>query len=254
MLYDLNMLVKLKPYGHNLRTLLSENLPQTVQNTNIKVQKFVPVGAGFLTVGLVGVVFTSFTLVSFILVLAGVGLLVTKLLVQKSLALSSGLSDNPLTEYFQAQKHAVAQTKYFKHNAKLGEKAFSQVQDLHNRYKNIMGILAKKFSPTELTFERYEKSINEVVFTVLNNLKEVTTLLTSLEVKAETSPASRELVAVHGYLEAGSKALSEMDLLTKSITNINIQEPMSEAFEESLERLRTLASQAHLYSKTDKKD
>jgi hypothetical protein len=230
---------------------MTQNLPDTFKSNSLQTSKWVT-GGILLFIGIVGGLLTHFVFIFGIVAIIGFFLILTKLMVKKSLQLSNGPTDFPLTEIIQNHKHIVAQTKYFKGQEKMGEQSYLQIQELESQYKFLLSKLSEKFNPEEITFTRYEKSINEMVIILLDNFKYLANLLSLIDSKNEIS--DEEFQLLKSYQNANDSALIELRNLGKSLTNINVSDAINPTFEETLQRLKVLANQAQNYSTKNHKE
>jgi hypothetical protein len=225
---------------------LNQNLPQkTTQNTPGKSKLLIP-AVLLLSGGILGLIFTHFQVISFLIAALGLSFFLAKKLVKKSLEISSGLVDMPLDKILTDLKHDVAQTKYLSRHPKLGEKAHAQATHLDSSYQFLMKILVQKFSPNELTFARYETAINEAVLSLQGNLKHTSNLLRLLD--HQDPPSSSSLDEVNSILTTNHEMLINLDVLAEALNRINRGEVVKNDFDDTLENLKLLAERAQAYT------
>jgi len=230
---------------------MTPNLPEPSKTNALTTKKLAP-GIILLIGGIIGAAVTHFTIAFLILAATGFVYFLGLKLSRKSLDLSAGPTEYPLTEIIQKQKHVVAQTKYLKHHSTWGQRAFTQVSELESHYKFIMKTLGGKFNATEITYNRYEKSINEMVLLILENLNHLANSLTIFDTKSELNTEAQQMIKA--YFDANDEGLKELTQISKALTKINVADAVNPIFEESLERLKVLANQAQLYSNKNQKE
>jgi hypothetical protein len=240
------MLVTDFRYDKNKRLFLNSNLPLKTTETSSAKNKLLLPAVLLIAGGILGVVFNHFLVISIVFLTLGLALFLAKNLVKKSLELSSGPVGMPLDKILADLKHEVAQTKYLSHQGKLGEKAHAQAIHLDSSYQFLMKILVQKFSPNELTFDRYETAINEAVLNLQGNLKHTSNLLTLLDHQDPLSSSS--LDEVNNILTTNHEMLSNLDALAEALKEINRGEVVKKDFEESLDKLKLLAERAQAYT------
>lgn len=229
---------------------MGQNLPVSQTEKSLTKNKVVLPAALLLAGGVLGVIFTHFTLFSLLVAAFGAVLFFTKNIVKKSIELSSGPADRPLDEMLKTVRHEVSQTKYLKRQSKLGEKAAAHAVHLEASYQFLHKLLSTKFNPTEITYDRYEKAINEAVFKVSDNLRHLGQVITLLDHQDPPSPAA--LTEVQELLQLNQETLTGLDALAEALKGINRGEPVKREFEETLEKLQQLAARAQAYSTNTK--
>lgn len=185
-------------------------------------------------------------------------LLISYALVKKSLESvnETSFSDFPLTDTLKTHKHGLAQTKYLRNVSSLGERAHGQIQELADKYQLLNRLLRDKFSPTELSFERYSTAITDTTLRLLENFRHlqqklnfmdtVDLKLASDERQTKLNESEAEVEEIFSFNES---ALKQMDELASSLNLVNSGGSLNSSLEYSLEELKRLTEQAKKYSR-----
>ena len=234
-----------------MRTFLdNKNLPVKAKENTPALMK-PSLSLGLLGISALGIVLTSFDLLFLITGVVGILLFIAGNLVNKSLATTqeSLAHPDPFTLSMKETGQALVQTKYMNNVSALGERAHTQLQTLSERWKFLTATLAKKFSPGEITYDRYLKAIEETTALVLDNLKLLSVNLRSMEMMKTTEENfvkgksdSEEL------LRLNDEALNELANLSQNLNVLNAGGSTTDNFEASLAEIRKLAERSKKYS------
>ena len=198
--------------------------------------------------GLAGVIFTSLKVIFCLTMLLGIGLFLTRVLVKKSIEATSGLPGlDSFLEELKQQEHKVAQTKYLAKVGTLGEKAHAQAKALTDRYLLINKILDIKFNSGELAYSRYQNAVHAASESLSDNLKLITSTLSSIDVSS--TPAEDQKQLVNQLLESNAETLRLLSDLSHSLDQINAGGSLDTSLENSMDELKRLTELAKKYSR-----
>lgn len=150
------------------------------------------------------------------------------------------------------------------------ERALKQLETLAQTQKLLETALSRKFSPSELTFQRYQIASESVRGKALERLEKIAEALESLKAEDTSELESRlsELAADHPErttlaerlrlkrerleqaerrISSNERALTELERVLSAITELETQ-PQTATYEQVLAELETLARRAEEYS------
>lgn len=227
----------------------NKNLPVKAKVNTPAVMK-PSISLGLLAVSALGVIFTSFDLLFLITGVVGILLFIAGNLINKSLETTQNLAHpDPFSLAMKETGQALVQTKYMNNVSAMGECAHSQLRTLEERWKFLTTTLSKKFSPGEITYDRYLKAVEETTALILDNLKLLTATLKSMEmmkpsdenfIKGKTD--SEELMRLN------DEALKELANLSQNLNLLNAGGSTTDNFEASLVEIRKLAERSKKYN------
>lgn len=228
----------------------NKNLPVKAKENTPAVMK-PSLSLGLLGVSALGVIFTSLDLIFFFTGVVGLILFIAGNLVNRSLATtqeSLGHPD-PFSLSMKETGQALVQTKYMKNVSAMGERAHLQLQTLTERWKFLTTTLAKKFSPGEITYDRYLRAIEETTALILDNLKLLAVNLKSMELmKPSEENFTKGKTDCEELMRLNDEALNELANLSQNLNVLNAGGATTDNFEASLAEIRKLAERSKKYS------
>lgn len=195
---------------------------------------------------------THFTLLSGMLAALGFAFFLARQLVQKSIALTASSPENApgtLSDSLGQIRRQVSKAKFLENLENEGTRVAHQAELLVQQHKNLIDALARKLSPTELTYERYLNAIDVASLAIGENLLHAKNTLENLNLTPRNSLTPAQLAPVNELLASIDQALKQLADLFHSINEMNTQEKHRDQLEDSLERIRELADRAKIYSK-----
>lgn len=228
----------------------NKNLPVKAKENTPAVMR-PSISLGLLGISALGVLLTPLDLLFFITGGLGILLFIAGNLVNKSMSATqdSLAHPDPFSLSMKETGQALVQTKYMEKVSREGERAHRQLQTLEERWKMLVSTLNKKFSPGEITYDRYLRAIEEITGLLLQNLKLLASNLRSMEIMGASDPQfavtktdSEELMRLN------DEALKELSNLSQNLSLVNAGGSTSDNFEASLEEIRKLADRSKKYT------
>lgn len=226
------------------------------KNVPVKAKENTPVvmkpsiSLGLLAVSALGVIFTSFDLLFLITGVVGILLFIAGNLISKSLETTQNLAHpDPFSLSIKETGQALVQTKYMNNVSAMGERAHAQLQTLEERWKFLTKTLNQKFSPGEITFDRYLKAVEDTTALILDNLKLLSVNLKSMEMmKTSDENFTKGKTDSEELMRLNDEALKELANLSQNLNLLNAGGATSENFEASLVEIRKLAERSKKYN------
>lgn len=176
----------------------------------------------------------------------------TQGLVKKSLNLSNSanLSQSNLPAP-KPLKNILFSAQYLENVDNYGEKVFSQYELLEEKYKFYQGLLASKFSPSEITYQRYASPVEGIYQAITDNFLRVNNslmILSKME-NREIDSYKKGLNNVKELIELNQAAILQLDKLSFALNEIKSSQNSSEEdLKIMMKDLQELAERAHKYS------
>lgn len=193
-------------------------------------------------------------------------------LIKKSVALTSGSeTSNSKISTQKTLKNILFGIQYLENIDNLGEKVFAQFELLEEKYKFYIQLLGTKFSPNEITYQRYATAVDNIYQAITDNfmkLSNTLTVLSKIEVKGlsqelqkATSPEQKTLLEeqIDNYskkmnsakelLSLNQAAILQLEKLSFALNDIKSSQTASEDdLKIMMKDLQELADRAHKYS------
>jgi hypothetical protein len=164
-----------------------------------------------------------------------------------------------VSEPFSDLKRRLSRLAYSEGLESLGERALGQFETLQGQNKKFEKLLLEKFSPSEVTFERYQSAAQEVREVLCSHLSQIEQELRSVSGIGPDAPAeslalrSRVTQRAETVLKENETAVSQMDQLMASIAEVVTDARAKKAsFESMLDQLQSISERAEKYSLEDK--
>ncbi|MNK61600.1 hypothetical protein D3C87_807620 [compost metagenome] len=249
--------------------------------TNFLTRRGLPValGVGVLLVG----AFWTMRMRGLVLALAVVGVvavLTSVVRMANRFAEQSNQRPDEPSDAVKQQKRALSRCQYLESiDPAMAEKALAQFEQNEDRSKKFRAVLAAKFEPGELTYQRYLSAAEQLHQALFENLSDVTVMLNNLdslavrearkelailerfaqlsEDEARTASGLRERLAIAERTEAevrsrlayNETALTELDRVNLALSSIKTSKSTSNVdLEATMNELRELAERAKKYS------
>lgn len=236
-------------------------------------------GAGVVLVG----AFSTMRMRGLVLALAVIGVVaVLATVIRMANRLTeqgAGRSDTP-SDAVKQQKRALSRLQYLESiDPAMAEKALAQFEQNEDRAAKFRAVLASKFEPGELTYQRYLAAAEQLHLAVFDNLSDVSVMLSNLdslavrearkelavlerfaeltEDEVRTASGLRERLAIAERTEAevrsrlayNETALTELDRVNLALSSIKTSKSTSNIdLETTMTELRELAERAKKYS------
>lgn len=176
----------------------------------------------------------------------------TQGLVKKSLNLSNASSSTqPALPAQKSLKNILFSAQYLENVDNYGEKVFSQYELLEEKYKLYQGLLASKFNPSEITYQRYASPVENIYQAITDNFLRINNSLLILS-KIENRELESYRKGISGakeLLDLNQAAILQLDKLSFALNEIRSSQNSSEEdLKIMMKDLQELADRAHKYN------
>jgi hypothetical protein len=222
-----------------------------------------------LFIAALGLYFFSMFIFGSIALIIAVLVFFTFSLTAKSKALTANNYQSNQSE--NSIKKILFEIQYLENIGNHGENLFQQHELLFEKYNAYLKLLASKFNPNEITFQRYHSAVEVIYMALLENFKKMANSYKVLsqtpikELKKSVEKESDEALKMdiqnkismyndqlNKTLELynlNQKALTEMDKLSFALNEIkNSQTPTEDDLKDMMKQLQELADRAQKYN------
>lgn len=140
--------------------------------------------------------------------------------------------------------------KYLENVDDLGMRLAEQFAAAQNITALSFDVLRQKFSTTELTYGRYEKTISESNVVLTDNLAKVIPLLEALDALADEKSTNQQALRdrIQNLLSSNQNLLDKLNELIANLSDIkNLTGPDQKTADFLLDNLKTMTERAKLY-------
>lgn len=216
--------------------------------------------------------FLEFKILAILAVIVAAVLFFTLGLIKKSASLTKNTnSSEAISSEQKSLKNVLFGLQYLENIDSLGEKVFSQFELLEEKYKFYHKLLASKFSPGEITYQRYANAVDNIYQAISDNFVKLSNTLTVLSkmdikdiqkaIKEEPSSSekavleeqltnySKKMQAAKELLNLNQAAILQLEKLSFALNDIKSSQTSNEDdLKLMMKDLQELADRAHKYS------
>lgn len=207
---------------------------------------------GFFLIAGIALLILGLKIIAFIALGLAILFFFTQGLVKKSLSLSNTASSQQASLPAQKSlKNILFSAQYLENVENYGEKVFSQYELLEEKYKFYQNLLASKFSPSEITYQRYASPVENIYQAITENFLRINNSLMVLSKmdNRESDTYNKSLTGVKELLALNQAAILQLDKLSFALNEIKSSQSSSEEdLKIMMKDLQELADRAHKYS------
>lgn len=144
----------------------------------------------------------------------------------------------------------VSWCKFLENVGEMGRRLASQFTVARELSALSFTVLSQKFSSTELTYGRYEKTLSESNAVLVDNFSKIIPLLEAVDTLADDSSSNKQALIerVQHLLSLNQELLDKLnELLTNLSTIKNLSGPSQQTADFLLDNLKTMTERAKLY-------
>lgn len=199
-----------------------------------------------LVVGGVGLMVSGLWAFGVVVLLAsGLGYVISLVRSAPTVSLDISLLDTPVIKDTRRQ---IGKARFLENIGNEGERLGDLGDGMIARWKAFEKLIAQKFEPTELTFQRYWGVAHLTLTSHFENLKMASDLLTQLSLAGQTGPGDLKR-SIEERLALGDRTVGEFDKLCSELARLETGAGQSAAsLEGTLAELGELATRAQKYS------